>query len=86
MDQYSATPLTDDQRAEVLRIMSDCAAREQHNYRTHLVAERAACFSRARENPDRRDELHARAAGLDRALELLGVCWPTRTLEKELGV
>lgn len=77
---YSADPLTDDQRAEVLRVMSETAALERHNCRVMLDGELAAARRRAKDYPDAAELHQAAAAAFERALDLLYACWPTPDL------
>jgi hypothetical protein len=76
MIPYSAAPLTDHQRAEALRVMSESAALERHNYFTMLSAERTAALRQIRQEPQREAQLSLVAETYDRALALLDQCWP----------
>ena len=82
MRPYSAAPLTDDQRREALRAMSETAAAERSNYRTMLEGERHHALRAAKDeaDPARKAERLAVAAAYERALELLGACWPVPDL------
>jgi hypothetical protein len=74
---FSALPLTDEQLAEVLRVMSESFKAERHIYRLNLLAERGAARGRAISDPERKAEHRAAVEAYERALALLETCWPT---------
>jgi len=85
VNRYAAAPLTDDQRAEVLRVMAYCVADERHAYVVHVQAERDLAQRELGEFrnqtnreviAEREAELRGAVQAFDRALELLGKCWP----------
>lgn len=92
MKPYSAAPLTDEQRAEVLRVMSECAAQDRHAYMVMINGERGAAVrelaglgNRPQPDPDRaRVVAEAQLAAFDRALSLLETCWPAQAAAEAL--
>jgi ribosome recycling factor len=78
MQPYSATPLTEEQRAEVLRVMNECSRNERHNYRAMLDGARQQAQREAKESTgaQQADVARAAAAAYANSLQLLNICWP----------